>query len=100
GRAGPRRRGARSSRGGSGGGARRHCPHCVALPIASIATSWNLEPLQLVPTLLAAYAYLRRSRTLARRGQPVPSWRQFLFWLGIALVAAALNSPIADVGEG
>ena len=69
------------------------------MPIASIATSWNLEPLQLVPTLLAAYAYLRRSRTLARRGQPVPGWRQFLFWLGIALVVAALNSPIDELGE-
>ena len=69
------------------------------MPIASIATSWNLEPLQLVPTLLAAYAYLRRSRTLARRGQPVPGWRQFLFWLGIALVVMALNSPIDALGE-
>jgi putative membrane protein len=68
-------------------------------PVASIATSWNLEPLQLAPTLLAAFAYLRRTRTLARRGQPVPGWRQFLFWLGIALVVAALNSPIDELGE-
>src|SRR5207249_5593915 len=79
--------------------ARRHCPHCAPVPIASIATSWNLEPLQLAPTLLAAFAYLRRTRTLARRGQPVPGWRQFLFWLGIALVVAALNSPIDELGE-
>lgn len=69
------------------------------LPIASIATSWNVEPLQLVPTLLAAGAYLRRTRTLSGRGQPVPGWRQFLFWLGIALVVAALNSPIDELGE-
>ena len=66
---------------------------------ASIATSWNVEPLQLVPTLLVAYAYLRRTRTLKRRGQPVAGWRQFLFWLGIGLVVAALNSPIDALGE-
>jgi cytochrome c oxidase assembly factor CtaG len=71
----------------------------VVAPVASIATSWNLEPLQLAPTLLVSYAYLRRTRTLARRGQPVAGWRQFLFWLGIALVIAALNSPIDELGE-
>jgi cytochrome c oxidase assembly factor CtaG len=71
----------------------------VVAPIASIATSWNLEPLQLAPTLLVSYAYLRRTRTLARRGQPVPGWRQFLFWLGIVLVILALNSPIDELGE-
>src|SRR6185295_45309 len=54
---------------------------------------------QLVPTLLAAFAYLRRTRTLARRGQPVAGWRQFLFWLGIFLVVVALNSPIDTLGE-
>jgi len=66
---------------------------------ASIATSWNLEPLQLAPTLVVSYAYLRRTRTLKRRGQPVPGWRQVVFWLGIALVVAALNSPIDALGE-
>jgi putative membrane protein len=71
----------------------------VGVLTASIATSWNLEPLQLVPTLLAAFAYLRRTRTLARRGQPVASWRRFLFWLGIALVVVALNSPVDELGE-
>jgi cytochrome c oxidase assembly factor CtaG len=67
--------------------------------IASIATSWNVEPLQLAPTAIAALLYLRRTRTLKRRGQPVAGWRQFLFWLGIGLVVAALNSPIDSLGE-
>jgi cytochrome c oxidase assembly factor CtaG len=67
--------------------------------VASIGTQWNLEPLQLVPTLVAAFAYLRRAQTLKRRGQPVPGWRQFLFWLGIFLVVMALNSPIDELGE-
>jgi putative membrane protein len=40
-----------------------------------------------------------RSRTLARRGQPVPGWRIALFSLGIALLVVAVASPIAEVGE-
>jgi cytochrome c oxidase assembly factor CtaG len=67
--------------------------------IASAATTWNLEPLQLAPTLIVALLYLRRTRTLARRGMPVPGWRQFVFWLGIALVIVALNSPVDALGE-
>ena len=66
---------------------------------ASAATTWNLEPLQLAPTLVASLLYLRRTRTLARRGMPVPGWRQFLFWLGIGLVVLALNSPVDEIGE-
>ncbi len=67
--------------------------------IASAATTWNLEPLQLAPTLVVGLLYYRRSRTLARRGTPVPGWRQFLFWLGNGLVIVALNSPIDALGE-
>jgi cytochrome c oxidase assembly factor CtaG len=67
--------------------------------IANAATTWNLEPLQLVPTLVVSVLYLRRTRHLARRGLPVPGWRQFLFWLGIALVVIALNSPVDAMGE-
>jgi len=69
------------------------------VPLASAATTWNLEPLQLAPTIVAALLYLRRTQTLARRGQPVAGWRQFLFWLGIFLVVVALNSPVDQLGE-
>jgi putative membrane protein len=65
----------------------------------SLLTSWNLEPLQLAPTVVFAVLYLRRARTLARRGTPVPGWRVALFWAGIALVVLALNSPIDALGE-
>jgi len=71
----------------------------VVVLTASAATTWNLEPLQLAPTLVASLLYLRRTRTLARRGLPVPGWRQFLFWLGIGLVVIALNSPVDEIGE-
>jgi cytochrome c oxidase assembly factor CtaG len=66
---------------------------------ASDLASWNLQPLQLLPTVLVSVLYFRRTRTLARRGQPVGGWRQFFFWLGIALVVLAVNSPIDELGE-
>ena len=65
----------------------------------SLLTPWSLEPLQVVPTVVAAVLYLRRTRTLAADGRPVPGWRQACFWTGIALVVLALNSPIDALGE-
>src|ERR671938_198691 len=65
----------------------------------SLLTSWSLEPLQLVPTLVVAALYLRRVRTLRRRGTPVEPWRPWLFGLGIGLVLLALASPIDAFGE-
>jgi putative membrane protein len=72
--------------------------HTLGMPIAVLG-SWNLNPLQLVPTLLVSLLYLRRCRTLAARGTPVPLVRRLSFWTGIALVVLALNSPIDKIGE-
>jgi cytochrome c oxidase assembly factor CtaG len=71
----------------------------VGVPIASVLLRWNLEPLQLAPTLIVGFVYARRTLTLSRRGTPVPLWRQLVFWLGIALVVIALNSPVDALGE-
>ena len=65
----------------------------------SLLTSWRLEPLQLVPTLVVAALYARRVRTLRRRGTPVEPWRPWLFGLGTGLVLLALASPIDAFGE-
>ena len=65
----------------------------------SLLGPWGFEPLQLLPTVVAAALYLRRTRTLARRGQPVSIWKRISFWTGIALVVLALNSPIDSLGE-
>jgi len=62
-------------------------------------TSWTFEPLQLVPILVVALLYARRSRTLARRGTPVASWRLWCFGLGIGLLVLALASPLDALGE-
>jgi putative membrane protein len=69
------------------------------VPVFSVLSEWNLEPLQLAPTLVVAFLYARRARTLARRGLPVPGWRQAMFWTGIGLVIVALNSPVDQIGE-
>jgi cytochrome c oxidase assembly factor CtaG len=65
----------------------------------SLLTPWSLEPLQVVPTVVAALLYLRRTRTLAAEGRPVPGWRRASFWTGIVLVVLALNSPVDALGE-
>jgi cytochrome c oxidase assembly factor CtaG len=65
----------------------------------SLVSPWSFEPLQVVPTVVVALLYLKRTRTLAAQGRPVPGWRQASFWTGIALVVLALNSPIDRLGE-
>ena len=62
-------------------------------------TAWSLNPLQLAPVAVIGFMYGRRALTLARRGTPVPRWRQCLFWTGIALLLVALASPVDALGE-
>jgi cytochrome c oxidase assembly factor CtaG len=62
-------------------------------------TSWTLDPLQIVPTLLAAAFYARRVLTLRDRGTPVPGWRIALFATGILALLVAFVSPVHELGE-
>ena len=62
-------------------------------------TSWRLEPLQVIPTLVVALLYARRVRTLERAGTPVATWRIWSFGTGLFLVLVALVSPIDALGE-
>lgn len=50
----------------------------------------------LLPLLVVAAMYWRRARTLARRGTPVPRWREASFALGLSLAAAAQLAPLED----
>lgn len=59
----------------------------------------TLEPLQVLPLLIAGAAYAARIRTVGRRGRPVPLWRPICFATGIALIAGAMVSPLAHLGE-
>lgn len=58
-----------------------------------------LAPLELLPLLVAAVLYAKRSLTLAGRGRPVPLWRQLCFASGLLLIAIALVSPVAHIAE-
>jgi putative membrane protein len=70
----------------------------VIVPLAHVG-SGVFEPLQLVPPFVALAAYWLRARTLARQRRPVPSWRIVCFAAGIALVVAALVTPVAHIGS-
>ena len=56
------------------------------------------EPLQLLPPLVVLGAYWVRARTLQHQGRPVPAWRMACFAGGIALILAALVTPLAHIG--
>jgi len=62
-------------------------------------TSWTLDPLQIVPTLVAAALYARRVLTLRDHGTPVPGWRVALFATGILTLLVAFVSPVHALGE-
>lgn len=62
-------------------------------------TSWTLDPLQIVPTMLAAALYTRRVLRLRARGTPVPRWRVALFATGIVTLLVAFVSPLHALGE-
>jgi putative membrane protein len=64
-----------------------------------VDTSWAFDPLQVGPTVLLAFLYARRVRTLRRRGVAVPGWRIGLFATGIGTLLVALVTPVHGLGE-
>jgi len=50
----------------------------------------ELAPIQLAPAAIGAFAYWRRAKTLSDRGHPVPAWRQWCWYGGVALSVATL----------
>ncbi|HEX6204397.1 MAG TPA: cytochrome c oxidase assembly protein [Solirubrobacterales bacterium] len=67
------------------------------LPLAHVEAAF--APLELLPLLVVAVLYAKRSLTLAAKGRPVPLWRQLCFASGLLLIAVALASPISHVAE-
>jgi len=67
------------------------------LPFAHVEAVF--APFEVLPLLIAAAFYAKRSITLAERGRPVPLWRQLCFAGGLLTMAVALVSPIAHIGE-
>ena len=68
------------------------------MPVAHVG-SGTFEPLQLLPLVVVAIAYALRARTLSAQARPVDVWRQVSFAAGVALILAALVSPLAHMGE-
>jgi cytochrome c oxidase assembly factor CtaG len=56
-------------------------------------------PLELLPLLLAAGLYTKRSLTLTQKGRPVPLWRQLSFAVGLLFIVIALVSPVSHIAE-
>src|SRR5919201_6217672 len=55
--------------------------------------------LQLAPAAIVAAMYWIRARRLRERGAPVPVWRQWCWYSGIALIVATLASPVGRISE-
>jgi putative membrane protein len=69
----------------------------VSLPIAHLGSVF--APLELLPLLLAAALYAKRSATLAAKGRPVPLWRQICFAAGLLTIVAAQISPVGHIAD-
>jgi putative membrane protein len=67
------------------------------LPLAHVGAAF--APLELLPLLVAAALYAKRSLTLAAKGRPVPLWRQLCFASGLLMIVIALVSPVAHIAE-
>jgi putative membrane protein len=59
----------------------------------------EIAPLQLVGPAVATWGYWRRARTLSGRGAPVPEWRQWCWYGGVALIVLTLSSPVAIISD-
>jgi putative membrane protein len=67
------------------------------LPLAHVEAVF--APLELLPLLVAAVLYARRSLTLAGRGRPLPLWRQLCFAGGLLTISVATVSPVSHIAE-
>jgi putative membrane protein len=61
--------------------------------------TFEVAPLQLAPAVAVGVMYWLRAGTLRDRGAPVPSWRQWCWYSGLALMVATLVSPLAHLSD-
>jgi len=64
-----------------------------------VAASVQIAPLQIAPAFAFGVMYFVRARTLAERGAPVASWRQWCWYGGLAIIVLALCSPLGPLSE-
>src|SRR3954453_2175417 len=70
----------------------------MSVPFAHLG-GIDLAVPQLFPLALVAALYATRARTLARDGRPAPRWRQVCFYTGLALMLAAVASPLGHLSQ-
>ncbi len=61
------------------------------------AAALQVEPLQIAPAIAFGAMYFVRAQRLAAAGRPVASWRQWCWYGGLALLVAALISPLGSL---
>ena len=66
------------------------------LPLAAIV---HVEPLQIAPAIAFGALYAVRARTLAAQGRPLPSWRLWCWYGGLAIIVGALISPLGALAD-
>jgi cytochrome c oxidase assembly factor CtaG len=68
--------------------------------VVTLATAGLMEGV-LLPLIALAYGglYLRRARTLARRGHPVPRARVACFGAGLTVLVLALSPPVDELAD-
>ena len=66
-------------------------------PLADAAV--QIAPLQIAPAIAFGVMYLVRARTLAARGSPVASWRQWCWYGGLAIIVLTLCSPLGSLSD-
>jgi cytochrome c oxidase assembly factor CtaG len=67
--------------------------------LPSAFASIQIAPLQIAPAIAFGVMYFVRARTLAARGSAVPSWRQWCWYCGLAVIVVTLCSPLGTLSE-
>lgn len=62
---------------------------------AGVAYGWGFNPLIVAPLAGLAWLFMQGAEQMAARGRPVATWRQSVFYAGLAVLWAALQSPLA-----
>jgi putative membrane protein len=65
----------------------------------AIWRSWPFEPLMLLPVVLMGVWYAAGLRSWPERSREHPRWRTMLFYLGLATMVLAVNSPLHMLSE-
>ncbi|MEJ7798027.1 MAG: cytochrome c oxidase assembly protein [Solirubrobacteraceae bacterium] len=64
-----------------------------------LAAAVQVQPLQIAPAIAFGVMYFVRARELAEQGRPVPGWRRWCWYGGLAIVVVTLSSPLGSLSD-